>query len=118
MVGTYASIKYLYDTDSGKQLVKRQRAYYQSDNVTFDTVITPLFVAREVTTDLKVTGTDSLTRHVIVEINNRSLRSNIPYRPHTDELNEHILEILNAPNVDCGDYFGETIKDFDSFNSI
>ena len=70
----------------------------------------------------KVTGTSLGLRHLWAYVNTgtkrRQLIAKIPYAPGDPLLVNHIEEILNQPQVECGDYRGETLKSGGSTNSI
>lgn len=106
---TYKQILFYYDDDLGRTIIKRQRAYYNSDGVNFDTPITPLFLAREVNSDSQVTGTSKGLRHLWCYVGERRLQAKIPYAPADPLLIAHTEEILQQPQVDCGDYRGENL---------
>ena len=114
----YISDKFLYSDDRGRTSIKRARFYYNDDGVTLDTPRTPLFEARLVNRDEKVTGTSAGLRHVLSYVGQRRLRAKIPYEPTDPRLVAHIKEILAQPQVDCGDYIGERLITGGSTNSI
>lgn len=103
----YNSYKFLYDTDTGQQVIKRQRSYLNSDGVSEDTPLTPLFYARLVALDEKVTGTSQGLRHLLTAVGDRRLKANIPYKPDDSNSVSHVREILAVERVICGDYVGE-----------
>jgi len=116
----YNTYKFLYTDDRGRTSIKRHRSYLNSDGVTEDTPTTDLFRDRVVNSDSKVTGTSANLRHVWAYVNggSRRLRAKIPYAPGDPLLVEHVEEILNQPQVDCGDYIGERLISGGSTNSI
>ena len=103
----YRSYKFLYDTDLGQSVIKRQRAYLDDANQEI-TPITPLFLARVVNFEEKVTGTSQGLRHLLTYIDRGKFKANIPYHPGNNNLISHIEEILAVERVECGDYRGET----------
>ena len=114
----YISYKFLYDDDRGRRSIKQHRSYLNSDGVTEDTPTTDLFRDRVVDSLEKVTGTSVGLRHVWAYVGSRRLQAKIPYAPGDSLLIEHIEEILNEPQVDCGDYIGERLITGGSTNSI
>ena len=118
----YISYKFLYDDDLGRTIIKRHRSYLNADGVTEDTPTTGLFRDRVIDSDLKVTGTSSGLRHVWAYVNtsdrSRQLMAKIPYAPSDPLLVDHIEQILAQPQVECGDYRGETFLTGGSTNSI
>lgn len=118
----YISYKFLYDDDLGRQIIKRHRSYLNADGVTEDTPTTQLFRDRIVDINEKVTGTSKGLRHVLSYINTGSLRrqliAKIPYASGDAKLIEHIEEILDQPQVECGDYRGENLISGGFTNSI
>ena len=118
----YRSYKFLYDDDLSRQIIKRHRSYLNNDGVTEDTPTTQLFRDRVVDSDLKVTGTSKGLRHVWSYVNTgekqRELMAKIPYAPGNPLLIDHIEQILAQPQVECGDYRGETLLTGGSTNSI
>ena len=92
---------------------------------------------RVIDSDLKVTGTSKGLRHLWSYINTvafrvgsfppesrptgpvrRELMAKIPYAPGDPLLIAHVDEILAQPQVECGDYRGETFLTGGSTNSI
>ena len=114
----YRSYKFYYDDDRGLTIIKRHRSYLNSDDVSEDTPTTALFRDRIVNTDSKVTGTSKGLRHVLSYVGTRQLIAKIPYRPGDSKLIDHIQEILNQPQVICGDYIAETLLTGGITNSI
>ena len=118
----YNSYKFLYDDDLGRQIIKQHRSYLNADGVTEDTPTTQLFRDRIVDFDEKVTGTSAGLRHVWSYIDTgtkrRQLIAKIPYAPSDPLLTQHIEQILAQPQVECGDYQGETLLTGGSTNSI
>ena len=118
----YKSYKFLYDDDLGRTIIKRHRSYLNSDGVSEDTPTTQLFRDRIVNFNEKVTGTSKGLRHLLVYVNvsasYRQLITKIPYAPSDPLLVDHIEEILNQPQVKCGDYRGETLLSGGSTNGI
>jgi hypothetical protein len=104
----YRTYKFLYDDDRARTVIKRQRSYLNEDGITEDTPITPLFIARVVNFDEKVTGTSQDLRHLLTYVGERQLKANIPYAPGDSQLKSHIEEILAVERVECGDYRGES----------
>lgn len=109
----YRVYKFLYTHDNGEGVIRQQREYYSGDISL--TPITNLFLSRVITDPVKVVPkkNDQL-RHMIVYIPNdqtelgfSEFQAFIPYRPGDEFLNQHIIEILDVPNVECGDYKGE-----------
>jgi hypothetical protein len=113
----YLSYKFFYDDDFGRTSIKRQRSYLNADG-TEDTPITPLFLARLVNFDEKITGTSQGTRHVLAYVGNRILIALVPYHPGDLGLTAHVAEILAQPTVICGDYNGERLLKNGSTNSF
>ncbi len=114
----YRTYKFLYDDDLGRTVIKRHRSYLNADGTTEDTPTTPLFLARVVDFDEKVTGTSVGLRHVLSYVGQRQLKTKIPYAPGDPLLVEHIEEILAVERVICGDYFGETLITGGSTSSL
>lgn len=118
----YISYKFLYDDDRRKQIIKRHRSYLNANGATEDTPTTQLFRDRIVDFNEKVTGTSLGLRHLLVYVNTgtkrRQLIAKIPYAPGNPLLVDHVREILNQPQVECGDYRGETLLSGGSTNSI
>lgn len=110
--------KFLYDDDLGRQIIKRHRSYLNADGVTEDTPTTQLFRDRVINRPEKVTGTSAKLRNVLAYVGTRQLQAKIPYRPGDPKLIEHVQEILQQPQVDCGDYRGERLITGGSTNSI
>lgn len=104
----YRTYKFLYNDDRDRQIIKRQRSYLNEDGVSEDTPLTPLFNARVVSFDEKVTGTSQGLRHLLTYVGTRQLKANIPYAPGDSQLKNHIEEILAVDRVECGDYRGES----------
>lgn len=92
------------------------------DGVTEDTPTTQLFRDRVVDSDLKVTGTSAGLRNVLSYVDTRQIKrqlvAKIPYAPGDPLSIDHIEEILAQPQVECGDYRGETFLIGGSTNSI
>ena len=103
----YRTYKFLYDTDLEQSVIKRQRAYLDDANQEI-TPITPLFSARVVNFEEKVTGTSQGLRHLLTYIDRGKFKANIPYAPSTNNLINHTEEILAVERVECADYYGET----------
>jgi hypothetical protein len=118
----YISYKFLYDDDLGRTIIKRHRSYLNANGVSEDTPTTQLFRDRIIDFDEKVTGTSKGLRHVSAYVNTgtkrRQLIAKIPYAPGNPLLTSHIEEILAEPQVECGDYRGETLLSGGSTNSI
>lgn len=117
MPGPYIAYKFLYDDDLGSQSIKWHRSYLNSIG-TEDTPTTALFLARVITFPEKVTGTSRGLRHILSYVGIRKLKAKIPYAPNTQELLNHIEEILAVERVECGDYYGETIVKNGATNSF
>lgn len=115
---TYLTYKFLYDDDRGRRSIKRHRSYLASDGVTPDTPTTNLFRDRVVNIEEKVTGTSAGLRHIWTYVGERRLQAKIPYAPGDSLLVLHIEEILNEPQVDCGDYIGERLITGGATNSF
>lgn len=105
----YRTYKFLYDLDTGGKIIKKQRSYLDNNQQEI-TPITPLFLARVVNFEEKVTGTSQGLRHLLTYLSNGRFLAKIPYAPGTTQLIMHIREILDVERVKCGDYLGETIK--------
>ena len=105
----YISYKFLYDDDLGRQVIKRHRSYLEPDTNNELTPTTNLFRDRVLDTPSKVTGTSQGTRHVLAYVDERQLIAKIPYAPGNPNLINHVEEILQQPQVICGDYRGETL---------
>ena len=118
----YISYKFYYDDDLGRTIIKRHRSYLNDDGITEDTPTTQLFRDRLVDIEEKVTGTSRGLRHVLSYVNTGSIRreliAKIPYAPSDPLLVDHIEEILSQPQVECGDYRGETKERGGFTNSI
>lgn len=118
----YISYKFYYDDDLGRQIIKRHRSYLNADGVSEDTPTTQLFRDRTTNFNEKVTGTSAGLRHVLAYVNTgtkrRQLIAKIPYAPGDPLLTRHIEEILTSPQVECGDYRGETLLSGGSTDSI
>lgn len=118
----YRSYKFRYDDDLGRQIIKRHRSYLNEDGVTEDTPTTQLFLDRVIDSDLKVTGTSAGLRNIRAYVNTgtkrRELTAKIPYASGDPLLLDHVEEILAQPQVECGDYRGETLLTGGSTNSI
>ena len=104
----YRTYKFLYDTDRDTTVIKRQRSYLDPADAEI-TPITPLFTARVVNFNEKVTGTSQGLRHLLTYIDEGQFKANIPYNSNNQtNLVAHIEEILAVERVKCGDYRGET----------
>lgn len=114
----YISYKFLYDDDRGRQVIKRHRSYLEPDTNNELTPTTPLFLTRVINTPSKVMGTSVGLRHVLTYVGERQLIAKIPYAPGNPNLINHIEEILQQPQVICGDYRGETLITGGSTNSF
>lgn len=114
----YFEYKFFYDDDLGRTVIKRHRSYLNADGITEDTPTTQLFRDRVINTPSQVTGTSLGLRHVFSYVGDRRLIAKIPYRPSDPKLIEHVEEILAQPQVDCGDYRGETLITGGSTNGI
>ena len=114
----YISYKFLYDDDRNRQVIKRHRSYLNPITNQEDTPTTQLFRDRVLDTSSKVTGTSLLLRHVLAYVGQRQLIAKIPYAPGNPNLINHIEEILQQPQVICGDYRGETLITGGSTNSF
>ena len=114
----YVEYKFFYDDDMGRTVIKRHRSYYNADGVTFDTPTTGLFLERVINSPSQVTGTSARLRHIWAYVGDRRLSAKIPYAPGDEKLIEHVEEILAQPQVDCGDYRGETLNTGGSSNGI
>ncbi len=114
----YISYKFLYDDDRGRQIIKRHRSYLEPNSNIELTPTTQLFRDRVINTPSKVTGTSVGLRHVLSYIGERQLIAKIPYAPGNGLLVQHIREILQQPQVICGDYRGETLITGGSTNSF
>ena len=110
--------KFLYTDDRGRTSIKQHRSYLNPDGVTEDTPTTDLFRDRVIDRPEKVTGTSAGLRHVWSYVGKRRLIAKSPYAPGDPLLVQHIGEILNEPQVDCGDYRGERLITGGSTNSI
>lgn len=114
----YTSYKFYYTDDLGRTIIKEHRSYSNADDTGEDTPTTQLFLDRVVNTPEKVTGTSKGLRHVLAYVGDRRLQAKIPYAPNEPNLKNHVLEILNDPRTDCGDYYGERLITGGSTNSI
>ena len=114
----YISYKFLYDDDRGRQVIKRHRSYLEPNTDTEITPTTNLFRDRVLDTPSKVMGTSEGLRHVLAYVGERQLIAKIPYAPGNPNLTNHIEEILQQPQVICGDYRGETLITGGSTNSF
>lgn len=114
----YISYKFLYTDDRGRTSIKRHRSYLNADGVTEDTPTTQLFRDRIIDRSEKVTGTSQGLRHVLSYVGARRLKAKSPYAPGDRLLIDHINEILQQPQVDCGDYYGERLLSGGNTSSI
>jgi len=105
----YNTYKFLYTDDYGRQSIKRQRAYKDTNGQEV-TPITPLFLARTVPINERVEGTSRDLRHLLAYIGTEKFKAFIPYSPSTEvaTLRAHLLQILAVSRVICGDYYGES----------
>ncbi len=99
-----------YNSDVGKNYIFAQRTYTNPD-----TPITPLFTAREITTDEKPPRAKPFEARKSVACflanNNQGFSERsviIPYLPTDDFFLQHIREIQNYQGVESQEYIGET----------
>lgn len=114
----YRSYKFIYTNDLEQNVIKQQRVYLD-DNDSEIIPITPLFLARVVNSNQKVTGTSRRLRHLLACIAGHKFQINLPYSNNNSSfLVNHIKEILATNRVDCANYRGETSVTDGSSNSI
>lgn len=107
MARKYRTLKFIYTTDFGQNIIKRQRVYLDQNNQAI-TPITSMFNSRVVNFDEVVTGTSRGLRHLLTYIGSSQFLANLPYLDSTN-LKNHIEEILAVERVICGDYIGERL---------
>ena len=105
----YNTYKFIYTDDLGNRSLKRQRI--EIDDSDLEIIPrTPLFNARVVDSQFKVTGTSQGLRHLLSYINGGKFITKLPYSSdELPQLEAHIKEILAVPRVECGDYRGEDL---------
>lgn len=117
MTRYFRQIKHYYDTDDNRSLIRTQRVYVKSSDISVQlSPITNLLLQRQITTTIKVDKFPENIRTLVTFVANTDnqtgwsrLQMNLPYNPNDPNLEAHIKEIFQYSGVICADYIGEKL---------
>ena len=116
----YNSYKFAYTRDDGEEEIKTQREYKDPNTGSPFVEVSPLFLTRVITSNVKITRSDTGLRYASITIPNANnvqgksvFKHFSPFQPDTPEIGNHLREILDIAEGKnfqdwCVDYYGES----------